>query len=110
MTPRELVDRYFEIFFETHDFDSLNEILSEDLEFNGPLASFNSAQDYIDSLKQDPPVDCQYEILFDFEDEQGIDMIYRFTRPGVSLEISQLFQFNSAKISRILLIFDSARL
>ena len=109
MTPRQQVQRYFDVFFVSHDFDSLTEIFHDDLQFRGPLVSFDSAADYIAGLKHDPPVDCRYEKRFECDGEEGINVIYRFLKPGLSVEMSQLFQFRNNKISRILLIFDSSR-
>ena len=110
MMPRQQIQHYFDVFFVSHDFDSLAEIFHDDLQFRGPLYSFDSAADYIASLKQDPPVDCRYEKLFECSSEEGINVVYRFIKPGVSLEMSQLFRFRNNRISHILLIFNSSRL
>ena len=108
MTPLELALRYMEIFFSGHNLDRLEDILHEDCQFRGPFYQFNSARDYIDSLESDPPVDCGYKIIHSFEQGDVVNLVYYFSKPGVSTIMSQLFQVNENKITSIVLIFDSA--
>ena len=79
-----------------------------DLKFRGPLLQFDTARDYIASLKADPPVDCNYRILHTFEKENIANLFYNFSKPGSTTIMSQLFEVQNDKITRIVLIFDSA--
>lgn len=108
MTPLKLALSYMEIFFSGMDLDRLGDILHEDCRFHGPFYQFESAQQYIESLKVDPPVDCRYQIIHTFEQDNVVNLIYYFSKPGVSTIMSQLFEVLDNKITSIVLIFDSA--
>ncbi len=107
MTPHDLALRYMEIFFSGKDLDRLGTILHEEFQFRGPLYQFDSAQDYIASLKADPPANCSYNIIYSFEQVNLVNLIYEFSKPGVATVMSQLFGVLDNKISNIELIFDS---
>jgi len=85
----------------------LNEILAEHLLFEGPLFKFNSAEEYINSLKKDPPEGMNYEIIKSFEDENSAFLIYNFQKGNVSTTMAQLFQVEDEMISKINLVFDT---
>ena len=55
MKPLELALRYIEIFYSGKDLEKLTDILAEELSFSGPLYTFPSARDYINSLLKDQP-------------------------------------------------------
>ena len=107
MRPLELALKYMEIFYSGNDLERLNDILAEDLSFIGPLYTFNSAEDYINSLLGDPPIGMRYEILKTFEDENSTCIIYQFYKGNVSSTMCQLFEVEDEKISKINLIFDT---
>lgn len=106
MKPMELALRYMEIFFSGENLEQLKDLFAEDLTFRGPLYEFNSAKDYIDSLKSDPPQGFGYEIISSFEDSSSARLVYRFTKPGVSTLMAQLFEVSDDKIRKIVLVFD----
>ncbi|MEE8462361.1 MAG: nuclear transport factor 2 family protein [Acidobacteriota bacterium] len=110
MKPMELALKYMEIFFCGEDIDELSHLFAEDLTFRGPLYETNSAQDYINSLKSDPPRGFAYEIIGSFEDSSSARLVYRFTKPGVSTLMAQLFEVRDDKISKIVLVFDTGAL
>ena len=58
---------YMDIFFSGRDLDRLKDILREDCQFRGPFYQFDSAEEYITSLKADPPIDCSFKIVHSFE-------------------------------------------
>ena len=107
MTPLELARKYMEAVFTTGDFDQLRQILSDDLNFQGPMFSFDSADKYINAMKADPPVNFQYELLNSYEDSFSACLVYRFSKQGVSTTMIQTFKINSSKITEILLVFDT---
>lgn len=107
ISPVQLAHRYLITLFSMQDIDSLADILDDDLHFQGPLYTFTSAHDYIESLKTSPPKDCTYEILHTFEKDDTINLIYRFSKPAVTTIMSQFFEIKNGKIAKILLIFDT---
>ena len=108
MTPQELALRYMEIFFSGKELDRLEDILHENCKFRGPFHQFNSALDYIASLKADPPQNCNYKIIHTFEQDNVVNLVYYFSKPGVSTIMSQLFDVLDDKFTSMVLIFDSA--
>ena len=88
MTPHDLALRYMEIFFSGRELYRLEDILDEDCQFRGPFYQFDSAQDYITSLKADPPVSSSYNIIHSFEQGNVVNLIYEFSKPGASTIMS----------------------
>ncbi|WP_455197484.1 hypothetical protein [Kaarinaea lacus] len=107
MSALGLALRYMEIFYSGKELDRLEEILHDSLQFRGPLYQFDSARQYIASLKDDPPTDCSYRILHTFEKDDTVNLIYDFSKPGITTTMSQLFKVVDNKIAYIKLIFDS---
>lgn len=107
MKPLEFAYKYMEILFSDKDINQLKNILTNDCRFVGPLYQFNSAQDYINSLIEEPPIDFEYEIIKSYEDDNSACLIYKFSKPGISTTMAQLFEASENKICRIQLIFDS---
>ena len=107
MKPMELALKYMEIFFSGENIEELRPLFAEDFTFRGPLYEFNSAQDYIHSLKLDPPRGFTYEIIGSFENSSSARLVYRFTKPGVSTLMAQLFEVSDDKINKIVLVFDT---
>jgi hypothetical protein len=108
MSALGLALRYMEIFYSGKELDRLEEILHDTLQFRGPLYRFDSARQYIESLKNDPPTDCSYRILHAFEKDDTVNLIYDFSKSGITTTMSQLFKVVDNKIAHIELIFDSA--
>lgn len=107
MTPRELAEKYMDCVFKTGNLEELKNILSDDLQFRGPFFNFDSAESYVDSLRNDPPVDFEYEIIKSYADDSSACLVYYFSKPGVSTYMTQTFETMDGKISSILLIFDT---
>ena len=107
MRPLELACKYMEIFYSGGDIDELTDLLAEDMIFQGPLYSFDTAQNYIASLRTDPPKDMDYRIIKSYEFDTSACLIYRFSKPGISIPMAQLFEVSDDKITRILLVFDT---
>ncbi|MHA1988712.1 MAG: nuclear transport factor 2 family protein [Promethearchaeota archaeon] len=107
MKPLDLALLYMQIFYSEKDVKELREISAKDLTFIGPLYKYNSAQDYINSLIEDPPGRTKYEIVKSFEDENSACLIYQFSKEGVSVPMAQMFEVENDKIKKINLIFDT---
>jgi hypothetical protein len=108
MSHLETALKYMDILFSGGDLDGLEGILSHDFQFEGPLFRFDSVADYIASLKEDPPAGWDYRLIRAFESAGSVNLIYEFTKGGIRTPMSQLFEFEGQKISRILLIYDTA--
>lgn len=106
MRPLELAQKYMDIIFSAEDYDQLKYILADDLQFRGPLYSFDTASDYIGAMQANPPTDFKYQILHSYEDDISACLVYRFSKPGVSTIMVQTFDIANNKIKGIRLIFD----
>ena len=94
----ELALKYMEIFFSGGDIDELIHILAYDFAFRGrPFYEFDSAEDYIKSLKSDPPNGFEYEMINSFENDSSACLVYQFRKPGVSV-MTKLVRFCSYSI------------
>ncbi len=108
MPAVDLVIQYLDIFFSGENLTELYDIFSADLKFHGPWINCTSPREYIESLQEDPPEECSYEIIHIFEKNNYVNIIYRFKKPGITTLMSQLFEVHNEKIVAIQLIFDSA--
>lgn len=107
MPTLDLAHQYLEIFFSGKNLNRLYDLFSEDLQFDGPLLKCTTARDYIESLKASPAKNCTYEILHVFEKGAFVNIIYHFSKPGITTLMSQLFEIHENKITSIKLIFDT---
>ena len=107
MKPLQFALKYMDIFYSGKDLERLKDILAEDLSFTGPLSTFSSAEDYINSLIKDPPKGMKYEIIKSYEDKNSACIIYQFNKENISTIMAQLFEVKDEKISKIDLIFDT---
>ena len=85
----------------------LLDLLSDDCKFNGPLFQFESASEYVQSLLQDPPKGFSFDLIKSFQDESSACLVYLFSKPGITTTMTQLFEVNHGKITKILLVFDT---
>lgn len=107
MTPLELAQKYMDCLFETGNLEELRNILCDDLFFIGPLYKFQSADSYLDSLRNDPPKGFNYRLIKSYGDKTTACLLYQFSKPGISTPMCQLFETHNGKICRILLVFDT---
>ena len=108
MTPLDLATKYMDCVFKSIDFVQLRYILEDDLRFKGPFFEFNSADDYVNSLRVDPPVGFDYQIIRTYADKTSACLVYKFSKPGVTTIMVQIFETENEKIKSILLVFDRA--
>ena len=107
MTPLKLALKYMAAFFGEAPLISMKDILAQDLVFTGPFFSFDSADEYMESLLADPITDAGYKLIHTYEDSTSACLVYEFTKPGIKTTMSQLFEIEDEKIKRIELVFDS---
>ncbi|WP_299871793.1 hypothetical protein [uncultured Cocleimonas sp.] len=114
MNPTELAKIYMKSFFGEKPLEDLSSILSEDLKFAGPFYTFNTGEEYIESLRESMPADAiSYEILQEVEKGNSCCLVYQSKRHGVcgvDEIMAQLFEVSNNQIIRIRLILDAAKL
>ncbi len=98
---------YLDIFFSGQNLDRLYDLFDPSLHFEGPFFTFDTAETYIEALKQNPPAQMAGEILHTFESGETACVIYTLKKPGVETPVAQLFETNGDRITKILLIFDT---
>lgn len=108
MTPLETALKYMDILFSDGDLDELAGIFSDEFLFEGPFYTFDSASDYINSLRSDPPTGFEFRLIRAFESTGSVNLVYEFAKGNIITPMSQFFEFEGGRISRILLIFDTA--
>ncbi|MEJ2453671.1 MAG: nuclear transport factor 2 family protein [Candidatus Thiodiazotropha sp.] len=108
MTDRELTLTYLRL-FATGDIEGLGRLLSPELRFRGTLHSFDSAADYLESLRTDPPEPTPYRLLSVTDDKDTVALFYEYLKPERPLLVAQLFRISQQRISSIDLAFDSCR-
>ncbi len=106
MEPLELVEKYMEIIFSEGSLEDLIPLLAADLKFKGPLFEFDSANDYVESLKSNPPVGFHHNPIKTFVNDSSVCIIYKFSKFEISTPMAQFFEIKKGLISSILLIFD----
>lgn len=107
MTSFDLALTYVDSFYGDGDLETVADILAADLIFEGPLFSFDSADAYLASLREEPPAGMQYDLINSFADGSSVCLLYRVSKAGISTPMAPLFEITNGKISKILLIFDS---
>ncbi|PVV13012.1 MAG: hypothetical protein B6D77_04825 [gamma proteobacterium symbiont of Ctena orbiculata] len=110
MNTLELAKKYLNIFFITHDFESLDTIFDQELDFSGPFFESKNLKVYMDSLVNDPPDNCQYELVEEYDNGESACLVYHFTKAKKSTLMSQLFWSDGGKIIKIRLIFDPTKI
>ncbi len=106
MTNRDIVLEYLTCFCKG-DISGVEAVLASDFQLTGPLYTFKSRDEYIQSLRDNPPKPSRYEILEIAESEVGISIFYEYHKPSGRLTIAQFFKLRKGKIGEILLVFDT---
>lgn len=88
------------------DIDGLKPLLASELSFTGTFYTFSSASEYLDSLRNDPPEACSYNVLSVTENEDSVAVFYEYEKQKKIMHIAQLFKMRKHKIHEILLVFD----
>jgi len=96
------------ILFGDGDLEQLMTLFADEFHFSGPFYEFGSARAYVDALKAGPLRDYSYETIGEFENNDSACILFRFSRPGVSVVMSGYFGISHDKIDKVLLIFDTA--
>jgi len=91
------------------DVDGLVPLLAPDLEFRGPWLACDSAPEYLESLRHDPPQPgCAYDVLAVTEAEDTLTLSWVYRKPCGTVMLTQRFRFRDGRISAIALEFGAA--
>ena len=105
-----LARRYLALFESGVELERLLDLLHPALRFEGPLASFHSARDYVAALQADPPRGCRVHPLHESGDAHRACLFYELESGGARFPVAQLFDVEDGRITRIRLVFDASRL
>ena len=106
MKHLDLALQYMNFLFTGQNMEELAPLLCHDFSFQGPLFRCNTAEEYIEALKADPPEGFKYKIIHSLQSPSSVALFYLFSKPGIQVPMAQLFEFQNDKICKILLIFD----
>ena len=107
MKPLEIALRYMEVFFSGGQVEALRPLMADDFRFEGPFYTYDSADAYLDALKEDPPEGFAYEVRHAFENDASACLVFTFSKPGIQTPMAQVFEIEHDRISKIILIFDT---
>ena len=79
MSNREVAMEFLRCFC-AGDVDGLASLLAEDFQSNGPFYNFSSAEEYLDSLRNDPPEQCGYRVLSLTEGGDSVSIYYDYEK------------------------------
>jgi hypothetical protein len=105
MTNQEVVLAYIRRFC-VGDIDGMEPLIAPDLRFDGTFHQYLSRAAYLDSLRNDPPEKCGYEVISLTEGGDNVAVFYNYKKPDRVIKIAQLFKIKNQKISEVLLVFD----
>jgi hypothetical protein len=105
MTNREVAMEYLKRFC-AGDVSGLEPLLSSELQFSGTFHRYRSGAEYLNSLRNDPPQKCAYEVLSVTENGDSVAIFYDYEKPDRVMKIAQLFKIRNKQIYEVLLVFD----
>ena len=108
-TPKATAEAYFEA-WRAKDFDAARGHLHDDLSFQGPFDSFNSAEDLISAITQLGGLVKTLEKRNVLVDGQDVCIIYDLVpvKDASNVGMAELYRVVDDKISAIRVIFDTA--
>ena len=104
--PNQKITLDYLRYFCLSDIEGLKTLLTSDLNFSGTFHNYHSAEEYLKSLRNDPPEKCRYKVLSVTENEDSVAVFYEYQKPERTITIAQLFKIRDQKIHEILLVFD----
>jgi len=84
-----------EVSYAERTINDLRSLFSDEFIFEGSFVERHGANEYIASLNCEPPRDCRYVVLHEFETESSASLIYQFSKPGVNTPMAQVFSICS---------------
>lgn len=109
MTALDLAKKYMKSFSGVQPLEEMKSVLADDLKFTGSFYIYDTAEEYIESLKECPTVEISYEILKEIGNETSCCIVYKVTTEEKEEIMAQLFQVQDDKITRIRLILEGSK-
>lgn len=105
---RDLVDRYFTA-LTSQDFTTLRTLLHDDLTFKGPLATLNTANDYLHGLEHVTARMTGAERRIVFAAGEDVCQVYdvTFASPAVTVPVAEWLQVRDGRIAAIQMFLDA---
>lgn len=91
------------------DVDAVAALLAPDVHFRGPLHRSDSAAEYVDSLRRDPPERCDCRIHAVIADGEDVAIFYDYLKPAGPVTIAQHFRIRDGLVAGTRLVFDGRR-
>ena len=107
-SPRDVVERY-QAAWKGKDLDAARAQLHDDLSFQGPLDTFDNADDLIAALRRLAPVVKDVQRRKQFVDGQDVCEIYDLVTatPAGTAAVAEWYRVRGDKIAAIRVFFDA---
>ncbi len=104
---RDLVDRYFSA-LTRRDWSTVRTLLHDDLSFEGPLATLDTADDYLQGLEHVTARMTGAERRIVFVKGEDVLQIYEvsFDAPAVTAPVAEWLRFRDDRIAKIKMFLD----
>lgn len=105
---KEIVER-FHLAFGKGNYTAARELLHDNLTFQGPLDTFNKADDYIEAIKQLGAIVQRIDVKKVFVDGSDVCVLYDMVTntPAGTAFIAEWFQVKDDKIAALRVVFDA---
>ena len=111
MSDANIVGKYHEAW--THrDMDTARSCLADDLDFQGPIDTFSSADEFIATLTGFAEMLTRVDLLERFDAEDTAALLYDCVTdtPAGTIRTAEFFRLSDGKIASIRLVFDATAL
>jgi SnoaL-like domain len=111
MSAASAVTTYHEAW--THrDMDTARSYLADDLDFQGPIDTFSSADDFIATLTGFAQMLTRVDLLHEFYADDSAALLYDCVTnsPAGTIRTAEFFGLRDGKIASIRLVFDASAL
>ena len=111
MTAADLIRNYHEA-WTRHDMDSARSCLADDLDFQGPIDTYSSADEFIGTLTGFAQMLTRVDLLQEFYRDDAAALLYDCVTnsPAGTVRTAEFFGLRDGKIDTIRLGFDATAL
>ncbi|MEO6721727.1 MAG: nuclear transport factor 2 family protein [Ferruginibacter sp.] len=101
-TPKKVVLSFIDA-LNNEDFDAAQDLVSNDMVFNGVLGSRNGAEEYFNDMRK---MKFKYEVLKAFADQNDVCLLYDIAMGDKKIFTCGWYQVEDDKIKLIRVVFD----
>jgi len=107
-SARETVENY-QAALGKGDFAAARKLLQDDMTFQGPIDTFNKADDYLESIKQLASIIQRIDLKHVFADGDDVCVLYDMVTntPAGTAFIAEWYQVKGGKIAALRVVFDA---